>query len=175
MRKRIKHLLVKIDERLPEWLRRLIRNREWQKSSAASSTFWVLNTLIVYKLVERLGHGWQVNVAASLAWDLVTYAVNKLWVWRRRKATYAKSASRNFAAWIAFFAFNGTLAWLLMGQANVGTLPARILLALVGIAVNPVRFRINDGLIFSHGSVRLIAESVWLTLSRWLHRQAVKV
>ena len=88
-----KHTLIKLDGLLPEWLRRLIRNREWQKSSGISAAIWVLNTLLIYRLVSELGHGWQFNLAVSLAADAVMYGFNKSWIWRKRKAAVSTSVS----------------------------------------------------------------------------------
>lgn len=141
---------MRLDGFLPEWLRKLIRNREWQKSSALSSLFWCLNTLIVYKLVALLGHGWQVNVLVSLAWDVVTYLICKLGIWDERHTGYKSSSSRWFAVWGFFFLLNGSLAWLLMSRADVGTIGARCLLGAFGILINPLIFMIRDRGIFPH-------------------------
>lgn len=132
------------------WLWLMFHNREWQKSSAYSVLMWVLATCMVYKLVERLGYGWLVNICVGLTLDLVTYLVHKLWVFGKRNVDYVRSGSRNIAIWAVFFTINGFLAWLVMDQAQVGTLTARGLLGCYGLAMNPVMFVIRDKGIFSH-------------------------
>jgi hypothetical protein len=143
------------------WLWRLFHVREWQKSAAQSATFWLLCTLVIYNLVARLGNGWQVNVAVSLTLDGITYAINKLWIWPRRKVSIAKSGGRNLTTWGIFFAINGLLAWLLMGHADVGTVQARCILACYGVAINPLVFVIRDKMIFNQTSVRTLLQAGW--------------
>ncbi|HEU5005025.1 MAG TPA: hypothetical protein VFT49_02995 [Candidatus Saccharimonadales bacterium] len=131
------------------WLWRMFHNREWQKSALQSAAFWVLATLVISRLLHQLGHGWYVSVGVSLGMDSVTYAINKLWIWRKRNVGIKKSCKRNFSAWAAFFAFNAALAWMLMHPAGVGTMHARYILGAVGFVANPVIFTVRDRLVFS--------------------------
>ncbi|HSX18382.1 MAG TPA: hypothetical protein VLE51_03445 [Candidatus Saccharimonadales bacterium] len=130
----------------------MIHNREWQKSSAISGALWALNTILIYKLVSQLGHGWQLNMAVSLTADAVMYGFNKLWVWRKRKASLRGSAGWSFIWWVLFFGLNTGLAWLLMSQIDLGTLWARGSLGLIGFAMNPIVFKFRDKMAFKRST-----------------------
>jgi hypothetical protein len=147
-----KRALIKLDGLLPQWLRRLIRNPEWQKSSALSSTLFVLNTTLIYHLVARLGHGWQLNLAVSLMADAVMYGFNRLWVWEKRNAAVSTSVGWSLLWWIAFLGFNTGMAWLLMKQIDLGTLWARGALGGIGITLNPVVFMFRDRIAFKRAN-----------------------
>lgn len=146
------------------WLWKLIHIREWQKSSTLSAAVWIFSTLAIYQLVATLGHGWLWNIAVSLAVDAAVWAVST-WIWRKRKIARTKSASSWVVVWATFFAFNGVLAWLLMGQANIDTLPARGILACYGIAMNPVIFMIRDKVVFGNWRLRVAINPLRVSLN----------
>jgi hypothetical protein len=148
------------------WLWRLTHVREWQKSSLINATTWVLCTLVIYKLVERLGHGWKVNTAMSLIVDSVMFVVNKLWVWKKRKVTVAASGSRNFVTWLFFFALNGLFAWLLMNRAGMNTMAARGVLGCYGFLMNPALFVLKDRMVFGQQELKEVLPAVWRVLRK---------
>ena len=138
----IKHLSLRF------WRWQFWLDRKWQKSSGVSASFWVLNTYIIFSLVEQFGHGLLFNALVSLAWDGLTFAVKNFWIWRNSQVTLKISYSRNFAVWLAFFGANLGLFWLLHSPADVSVHHTRYILGAVGILVNPVRFRIDKQRIF---------------------------
>ena len=148
----LQNVLSKLDSLLPQWFRRLIRNREWQKSSVLSSLLWLLNTAVIFKLVEMLGHGWQINLAASLAADAVLYTSNKLWIWRKRKAAVSTSAGWSLLWWVTFLGVNTGFAWLLMSLIDLETIWARGVLGFFGVVMNPIVFTFRDKVAFRRGS-----------------------
>ena len=149
------------------WLWRLIHVREWQKSTATRSVIWVLGTLIIYKLVERLGYGWEVNTGVSLTLDYLVYLVHKLWVFRDRKIALPTSSGRSILVWAVFFPVNIGLAWLVYSRTHIGTLPARSLLGCYGVAMNPVMFKIRDSMVFNQVTLRKLALGGWQVFRRF--------
>lgn len=143
------------------WFWRLVHRREWQKSSVVSGAFWALQTLLIYKLSERLGHGWQVNASVSLAWDFLTYFINKSWAWHSRDVKVAASGTRNALVWVLFFGVNLGFAWLLMDQANIDMLAARGIMAGYGFAMNPVMFLIRDQIVYEDVSIKDVGARCW--------------
>lgn len=139
-----KRALTKFDSLLPKWLRRLIRNPEWQKSSALSASVWLAATLVIFRFVALLGHGWRVNAVVSLGADTLMYLANKFWVWRKRKASLSISFGWSFIWWLGFFGFNMMIAWLLINQIDIGTMEARYALGAMGISLNPLVFKFRD-------------------------------
>lgn len=129
---------------LRPWRWQFWYDRKWQESAAVSSTFWLLNTYLIFQLVEQLGHGVLVAILVSLGWDVLTYSVNKLWIWRNTGISVKLSYSRNFAVWAGFFAINAGLYWVLSEQADMGIHHTRYTLGALGVLVNPVRFKINN-------------------------------
>ena len=149
MRERTKHLLVKFDSRLPCWLRRLIRDKQWQQSARASVALWIVGTVIITVLAWRFGHKVRFNIGVGLTLGAVMYGLCRFRIFREGKAGYPTSTGSWLAIGVVFFFFNAGMAWLLMGKANLATIPARLLLGLIGIAVNPLRFWINSKIIFA--------------------------
>jgi hypothetical protein len=147
MRARLQTVLNKLASfpglRLVPWM-----DRQWQQSSAVSASFWILNTYILFKLVEHFGHGVRTSVLVSLGWDTLTFAVNRFWIWRRSKVGLKSCYSRNFAVWLIFFGINAGLFWMLKDPASLSVHHTRYILGAVGIAINPWRFRINKERIF---------------------------
>lgn len=133
------------------WRWQFWSDRKWQYSSAVSGLFWTLNTLLIFRLVEQFGHGIRISILASLGWDVLTFAVNKFWIWRKSGVGLKLSYSRNFAVWICFFAANTGMFWLLNDPADLSVHHTRYILGAIGILVNPVRFRINKKRIFQEG------------------------
>jgi len=123
------------------------KNREWQKSSVQSLTFWLLATFLIYKLVSRLGHGVIVNLSVSLLLDWVVYGINRLWIWRRRQTDFRRSGGRNIAVWAFTAGLNALMAWLVISR--VGVVQGRALLGFYGIAMNPVMFHVRDKVVFA--------------------------
>jgi hypothetical protein len=144
------------------WLWRLFHIREWQKSTAQSISFWLLATLIIYKLIAHLGYGLEVSIGVSLLLEGITYCVNKLWVWRGRNVGLADSGGRTFGTWIGLFLLNAGLAWLLMSHAGIGTMHARYLLGCYGVAINPLIFVIRDKVVFNAVALRELPGIAWL-------------
>ncbi len=148
MRARLLYVLMKLDGLLPKWLRRLIRNQEWRRSSALSGLAWLTGTFIVFRFVALLGHGWRVNCVVSLCFDAVIYVANKAWIWRKRRASFSISVGWAAVWWLGFFAFNMAIAWLLIDQVETGIKPARYILGGVGLAMNPLVFMFRDKKVF---------------------------
>ncbi|MBI4034416.1 hypothetical protein HY380_00790 [Candidatus Saccharibacteria bacterium] len=126
----------------------MIRRPEWQESSLVSGTIWVVVTLVVYNVVAQFGHGWKVNVAVSLAADMVLYLLARFKIWEKRRSGITRSAAFWFGWWAFFVIFNAGLAWLIMGRADVGTFLSRVILGLYGGLMNPVVFKFRDKFIF---------------------------
>jgi hypothetical protein len=148
------------------YLRGLRSNRQWQKSSAISATIWLVGTLIVYKLVERLGYGWEINTTVSLMLDTIAYVAHKLWVFKRDGVTIGTSCSRNVIVWLAFFSVNLFLSWIVFNKVDLGTLSGRSILGCYGVAMNPVMFFIRDKGIFSHKPLRELLSATWQAIRR---------
>ena len=129
----------------------MIHVREWQKSTFQSATFWLLATFFIYKLVGRLGHGVLVNIAVSMTLDWVVFAINKLWIWRKRQISVAGSGGRNLLVWTITFGLNILMAWLVISR--LGTMPGRAVLGCYGVAMNPVMFKVRDRLVFAESSL----------------------
>jgi putative flippase GtrA len=133
-------------------------NRQWQKSSTQSLLFWLLATLVVYKLVSRLGHSVSVNLTVSLSLDWIAYVINRFWVWQKRQTHFRRSGLRNFAVWGVTAGLNALMAWQIISR--IGVMPGRALLGCYGIAMNPVMFRVRDNLVFAEydiGEIREVA------------------
>ena len=131
-------------------------NREWQRSSAQSFLFWLLATLVIYKLVSHLGHSVMVNLTVSLSLDWIAYVINRFWVWRKRQTDFRRSGVRNFAVWGITAGVNALMAWLIISR--VGVMPGRAVLGCYGIAMNPVMFRVRDKMIFTDEDIGEIRE-----------------
>ncbi len=140
------------------WFWRMVHVPEWQKSAFQSSTFWLLATLLIYKLVSRMGHGWQVNVVVSFTLDWVVYGINRLWIWRQRKVSLPTSGWRNLTVWTATTGLNVLLAWLIISR--VGFLPGRILLGCYGVVANPVVFKLRHDFVFAETNIREVAAAL---------------
>lgn len=140
--------------RLRFWRWHFWRDPKWQRSSLFSAATWLAATLVVYDLVEQLGHGWLVNVMVSLAFDFVAWVVGKFLIWRERQIDCPTSASRNTVVWLLFFGINLCLGWLVWTQGGFGTVQSRGILAVYGVLINPVRFRLNNELVFGDQSLR---------------------
>lgn len=140
------------------WLWRMVHVPEWQKSAVQSGFFWLLATLLIYKLVSRLGHGWQVNVVVSFTLDWVVYGINRLWVWRQRNVTLPSSGARNLAVWAVTTGLNVLLAWLIISR--VGLMPGRALLGCYGVAANPAVFRIRHDFVFAETNMREVTAAL---------------
>ncbi len=158
MRAHLSHALLELDSLLPQWLRRLIRNSEWQKSSALSALYWIAGTFIFFKFVSILGHGWKVNAVVSLSTDMVAYTVNKAWVWKKRQVSLSISVGWSFVWWLGFFGFNMLVFWALLDQAAIGNMGTRYTLGGLGIALNPLVFQFRDKRAFK-GADRTAAAS----------------
>jgi hypothetical protein len=144
-----------VQERWPRtfgWLWIQVHKPEWQKSSAQTGLFWLLATLAIFKLVSRLGHGWQVNITVSFTLDLVAYVINKTWIWRKRRTTVPVSGGRNLTVYGTTVGINILLSWQVIGHLGVG--PGRALLGLYGFAMNPVMFQIRDRVVFAETNFR---------------------
>lgn len=133
------------------WLWRLTHTREWQKSSALSALIWAFGTIVLFRIVALLGHGWEVNALVSLSTDVLVYTINKLWIWKRRRASLPVSVSWSFVWWLGFFVFNLTLFWLIKDQADTGTQHARYILGAWGVLMNPIVFKFRDRVAFKEG------------------------
>jgi hypothetical protein len=159
-------LASKLNDRpgLLGWVWRLTHVREWRRSSATSTVSWVIGTLIVYKLVERLGYGWEVNTAVSLILDSAAWYVHKKWVFVSRQVSVPVSGGRNVLVWLVSFPINLGLAILV--YRHLGTLPARSLLGCYGVAMNPVMFKIRDHMVFNQLTLKKIAFAGWRKIRR---------
>lgn len=134
------------------WFWRLTHNPEWQRSSLLSATVFLLNSVAIWRLVAAAGHGWMWNLAASLVTDVVMYWGNKRWAFKSHNAPVLTSATWSALWWITFLGFNTGIAYLLMSQADVGTLWARCALGTIGVLLNPWVFEFRDRVAFRRGN-----------------------
>lgn len=129
------------------------REPKWWKSAALSIAMWAMGTKLIAQH-EHLAAGWLVLIGVGLAMDLVTWGLNKLLIWVKHPASTPVSAGRNTTVWALFFLVNVALLLILNVGAGFGTMETRKATAVWGIAINPLRFRINDSLVFGPMSLR---------------------
>jgi hypothetical protein len=122
-------------------------NREWQKSTMQSAVFWIVGTLIIFKVVRHLGHGLVASVGVSLAMDLAAYGINKLWIWKKRTTTVRRSLGRNMMVWGTTFGVNLLMVW--QAVDHLGVQHGRFAAGCYGILINPVMFRVRDRMVFA--------------------------
>ena len=144
-----------LDERLADrpgrlrWAWKFIHNRRWQQCSALSTTTYAINFALVYVGVSYLGHGWEFNTLASLAWDAVFFLVKKFKIWGDREASCPKSAVITMVLWAAFFLFNFSFTYLLFRKTDMGVAWVKIVMIPMGLLLNPVRFWLDDKVAFA--------------------------
>jgi hypothetical protein len=122
-------------------------NREWQKSSTQSFLFWIVGTLIIFKVARHLGHGLLASVGVSLAMDLAAFFISKLWIWKKRATTVPRSLGRNMIVWGTTFGFNLLMVW--QAVDHLGVNHGRYVTGCYGILINPVMFRVRDKMVFA--------------------------
>jgi putative flippase GtrA len=133
-------------------------NREWQKSSTQSGVFWIMGTLIIFKVARYLGHGLASSVGVSLAMDLAAFSINKLWIWNKRSTTVTRSLGRNMIVSGTTFGVNLLIVW--QAVDHLGVHYGRYAAGCYGILINPVMFHVRDRVVFAEydfGEFREIA------------------
>lgn len=124
---------------------RLWHEERWIKNTRISVALWALNFILFYIGVTSFTRNtWLVNLALSLAWDLVWYFINRFYLWRDRKVSTCSSACRASLVWLLTFSVNQSVFWLLVGQAGVDWYVAKPLLTLVSGVGAVARYKYND-------------------------------
>jgi len=141
--------------RLLFWRWEFWKDPKWQITSVMSAVLWLVGTLIVYKEANRVSNGVFVIIAVGLTMDMVAWVVGKIWIWSGHEVRSQVSAVRNIAVWFIFFLINGAVM-LILKHKGASTMDIRMVMVVYGIAINPVRFRINKVLVFDPRKLREI-------------------